>query len=87
METNSSLGEKMVLDARPHRLMISNMILENFKSYAGVQEIGPFHKSFSRCRSAVHVHTTRITLTFFPSLFALSHHLASWARTAAASPT
>ena len=29
------------------RLMISNMVLENFKSYAGVQEIGPFHKSFS----------------------------------------
>jgi structural maintenance of chromosome 4 len=29
------------------RLMITQMILENFKSYAGVQEIGPFHKSFS----------------------------------------
>jgi structural maintenance of chromosome 4 len=27
--------------------MITQMILENFKSYAGVQEIGPFHKSFS----------------------------------------
>ena len=23
------------------------MVLENFKSYAGVQEIGPFHKRFS----------------------------------------
>ena len=29
------------------RLMISNMILENFKSYAGSQTIGPFHKRFS----------------------------------------
>jgi len=27
--------------------MITKMILENFKSYAGVQEIGPFHKRFS----------------------------------------
>lgn len=27
--------------------MISRMELENFKSYAGVQSIGPFHKSFS----------------------------------------
>lgn len=26
------------------RLMITKMTLENFKSYAGVQEIGPFHK-------------------------------------------
>jgi structural maintenance of chromosome 4 len=29
------------------RLMISNMELENFKSYAGCQTIGPFHKRFS----------------------------------------
>jgi structural maintenance of chromosome 4 len=29
------------------RLMISRMELENFKSYAGVQVIGPFHKCFS----------------------------------------
>ena len=27
--------------------MITKMILENFKSYAGTQEIGPFHKRFS----------------------------------------
>jgi structural maintenance of chromosome 4 len=27
--------------------MITKMVLENFKSYAGVQEIGPFHKRFS----------------------------------------
>lgn len=29
------------------RLMITTMVLENFKSYAGEQEIGPFHKRFS----------------------------------------
>ena len=27
--------------------MILKMIIENFKSYGGVKEIGPFHKSFS----------------------------------------
>ncbi|KAJ2686631.1 Structural maintenance of chromosomes protein 4, partial [Coemansia spiralis] len=29
------------------RLVITQMVLENFKSYAGRQTIGPFHKSFS----------------------------------------
>jgi len=29
------------------RLMIREMVLENFKSYAGVKKIGPFHKCFS----------------------------------------
>ncbi|EPQ25894.1 uncharacterized protein PFL1_06567 [Pseudozyma flocculosa PF-1] len=29
------------------RLIIHKMVLNNFKSYAGRQEIGPFHKSFS----------------------------------------
>ncbi|KAF0686286.1 Aste57867_21892 [Aphanomyces stellatus] len=29
------------------RLMISKLEVENFKSYAGVREIGPFHKCFS----------------------------------------
>ncbi|CAG8714750.1 11784_t:CDS:2, partial [Funneliformis mosseae] len=29
------------------RFVISKMILNNFKSYFGKQEIGPFHKSFS----------------------------------------
>jgi len=33
--------------ANNHRLMITKMVLENFKSYAGVQEVGPFHKRFS----------------------------------------
>jgi len=30
------------------RLIITHMTLENFKSYAGVQQIGPFHKVTSR---------------------------------------
>ena len=35
-------------DAPPSsRLMITKMVLENFKSYGGVREIGPFHKRFS----------------------------------------
>eukprot|EP00798_Chlamydomonas_sp_ICE-L_P016663 gene16663-22917_t len=29
------------------RLMIREMVLDNFKSYAGPQHVGPFHKSFS----------------------------------------
>ncbi|CAI5503547.1 unnamed protein product [Closterium sp. Naga37s-1] len=29
------------------RLIITEMVLENFKSYAGVQRVGPFHKCFS----------------------------------------
>ena len=26
------------------RLMITDLVLENFKSYAGTQAVGPFHK-------------------------------------------
>lgn len=33
--------------ASPPRLMILKMVLENFKSYGGVKEIGPFHKCLS----------------------------------------
>ena len=28
------------------RLMITKLVLENFKSYGGIKEIGPFHKVF-----------------------------------------
>ena len=28
------------------RLVISQMVLENFKSYAGAQHVGPFHKVY-----------------------------------------
>ncbi len=30
--------------ASAHRLMIREMVLDNFKSYAGPQSVGPFHK-------------------------------------------
>eukprot|EP01135_Chromosphaera_perkinsii_P000185 Nk52_evm6s39 gene=Nk52_evmTU6s39 len=33
--------------ATDERLMITKLVLENFKSYAGTQEVGPFHKCFS----------------------------------------
>ena len=35
------------MESNNRRLIITHMELENFKSYAGVQEIGPFHKRFS----------------------------------------
>ena len=37
----------MAAEDRDARLMITYMVLENFKSYAGEQKIGPFHKRFS----------------------------------------
>lgn len=33
-----------VTESDPARLMISKVVCENFKSYAGVKELGPFHK-------------------------------------------
>ena len=39
-------GDSLALqEAQPRRLIISEMVLENFKSYAGVQTVGPFHKA------------------------------------------
>lgn len=46
MESPSSKSGKHE-GMRPTRLIITKMVLENFKSYAGIQEIGPFHKRFS----------------------------------------
>ncbi|GBB86291.1 hypothetical protein RclHR1_12710001 [Rhizophagus clarus] len=37
----------MQQEERKPRIIINKMILTNFKSYFGKQEIGPFHKSFS----------------------------------------
>ncbi|KAL1919784.1 uncharacterized protein VTP21DRAFT_1715 [Calcarisporiella thermophila] len=44
---SSSISEPQKEEARKPRLVITKMVLINFKSYAGKQEIGPFHKSFS----------------------------------------
>ena len=46
------------------RLIITRMVLENFKSYAGVQNIGPFHHSFS---SVVGEFSTRMNPPLLPS--------------------
>ena len=35
------------MEAESTRLTIKTIVCENFKSYAGKQEIGPFHASFS----------------------------------------
>ncbi|XP_023935989.2 structural maintenance of chromosomes protein 4 [Bicyclus anynana] len=37
----------LTFDATGPRLIITSIINENFKSYAGVQVLGPFHKSFT----------------------------------------
>ena len=48
VDLSAPLKQRMKTDilARP-RLVIERMRLENFKSYAGVQEIGPFDKCFT----------------------------------------
>lgn len=38
------------------RLMIREMVLENFKSYAGKQHVGPFHKVRGCCKEVLHRH-------------------------------
>lgn len=44
LELRKAMKEK---DEMKPRLVIRKLVLTNFKSYAGVQEIGPFHPSFS----------------------------------------
>jgi len=50
-EINDGAAKEEVVDEEaerpPPRLMITKMVLENFKSYAGQKTIGPFHKCFS----------------------------------------
>ena len=60
---DSSPGRMSVADgsastAPKTRLIITHMTLENFKSYAGIQQIGPFHKVSARGRRAMHVHSS-----------------------------
>jgi structural maintenance of chromosome 4 len=43
----ASIASSNIPSEQKARLMISRMELENFKSYAGLQAIGPFHKCFS----------------------------------------
>ncbi|KAE8659508.1 Structural maintenance of chromosomes protein 4 [Hibiscus syriacus] len=39
--------EQARVGSRGPRLVINEMVMRNFKSYAGEQRVGPFHKSFS----------------------------------------
>lgn len=45
--SQASIGRKPHLAPPQDRLMVTNLILENFKSYAGAQEIGPLHQCFT----------------------------------------
>ena len=45
--TAAAGGPGPLVAAAASRLIIPKMVIENFKSYGGVKEIGPFHKSFS----------------------------------------
>jgi structural maintenance of chromosome 4 len=46
MSTNTPLNTS-VIEEKKSRLIITNIVVENFKSYAGIREIGPFHESFT----------------------------------------
>ncbi|KAJ3333038.1 hypothetical protein HDU76_011991 [Blyttiomyces sp. JEL0837] len=47
--SSSASGQSASVKAEPGlpRLVVTKLVLRNFKSYAGTIEIGPFHKSFS----------------------------------------
>lgn len=45
--SQAAIGRKPHLAQPQDRLMVTNLILENFKSYAGEQEIGPLHQCFT----------------------------------------
>ncbi|KAL0332074.1 UNVERIFIED_CONTAM: Structural maintenance of chromosomes protein 4 [Sesamum calycinum] len=51
MDSTATADEPMTESTRPAsrgpRLFIKEMVMRNFKSYAGEQRVGPFHKSFS----------------------------------------
>lgn len=44
--TSLNLATMAAVEGAP-RLVISKMVMENFKSYAGEQMVGPFHQCFS----------------------------------------
>ena len=54
------------------RLMITKIVCENFKSYAGSQELGPFHKVNSCCSRVLSAGITSSTQQCgCPSMFDL----------------
>ena len=49
--------EPTAAETNPARLMITKIVNENFKSYAGIQELGPFHKvSESKYLTLIYIH-------------------------------
>lgn len=42
--SHESNNESSHPGSRPPRLFIKEMVMRNFKSYAGEQRVGPFHK-------------------------------------------
>lgn len=60
-------------DARPQRLIITEMVLENFKSYAGEQRVGPFHKV--GCSAWVSRGAWTTSVPMCPKLCSLTWHL------------
>lgn len=44
MEPSSAAAERSLAMQETSRLMINKIVCENFKSYAGVKVLGPFHK-------------------------------------------
>ena len=54
-------------DAGPKkRLVIKKMVLENFKSYAGAQHVGPFHKVRSFLLHPPFAHSVRVRVSVCP---------------------
>jgi len=48
LKSRTQMTIPVVVDSGPKaRIVITYLILTNFKSYAGRQEVGPFHASFS----------------------------------------
>ena len=58
-QASSSQPEDCGEEGTEPRLMISKIVCENFKSYAGTKELGPFHKVIIialRHRDKFHAH-------------------------------
>jgi len=50
---------------REPRLMIYKLVLENFKSYAGVRTVGPFHKVCQMsCVTAIEFYLFHVVVLF-----------------------
>lgn len=57
-----AMNTELTTDVNTSRLMITKIVNENFKSYAGIQELGPFHKVNNY---QIAVESSRIHATLF----------------------